>query len=92
MLNIPIFVLALGALAGATIVTAIWKAFFSKLAAVPGPFLARFTDLWYAWRMYRGRFEQDNLELHRKYGTRNAARSWGRSERQDRAANNPRLF
>ncbi|CAI4212295.1 unnamed protein product [Parascedosporium putredinis] len=48
MLNIPIFVLVLAALAGAAIVTAVWKAFFSKLAAVPGPFLARFTDLWYS--------------------------------------------
>lgn len=33
-----------------------------------GPFLARFTDLWYAWRTRVGRFEFDNLELHKKYG------------------------
>lgn len=68
MLDIPLSVLALGGLVGAALITAVWKAFFSNLASVPGPFLARFTDLWYTWRMYRGQFEQDNLKLHRKYG------------------------
>ncbi|KAF7553472.1 hypothetical protein G7Z17_g3598 [Cylindrodendrum hubeiense] len=40
----------------------------SPLSAVPGPFLARFTDLWYVWRIKKGHFEWDNITLHRKYG------------------------
>lgn len=34
----------------------------------PGPLLARFTNFWYAYRMVRGHFERDNVELHRQYG------------------------
>lgn len=34
----------------------------------PGPLLARFSDLWYAYRNVLGNFEKDNVELHRKYG------------------------
>ena len=52
-----------------TLAVAIWRAFFPRLASVPGPFVARFTDLWYAYRIYRGGFEKDNLRLHQKYGT-----------------------
>ncbi|EEU36767.1 uncharacterized protein NECHADRAFT_88923 [Fusarium vanettenii 77-13-4] len=40
----------------------------SPLASVPGPWLARFTDLWYAWRINRGQFERDNIALHQKHG------------------------
>lgn len=47
---------------------AIRRVFFSGLWSVPGPFVARLTDLWYAYRVLRGRFEKDNVELHRKYG------------------------
>jgi hypothetical protein len=60
---------ALGVLLAVTLVVAIWRAFFTRLASVPGPFVARFTDLWYAYRIYRGGFEKDNLQLHEKYGT-----------------------
>ncbi|EUC30064.1 hypothetical protein COCCADRAFT_104842 [Bipolaris zeicola 26-R-13] len=44
------------------------KTFFSPLRNIPGPFSARFTDLWYLWRVQKGRFEWDNIELHRRYG------------------------
>ncbi|KAB5550751.1 cytochrome P450 [Coniochaeta sp. 2T2.1] len=40
----------------------------SPLRSVPGPFLARFTDGWYLWRVSRGQFEKDNLALHARYG------------------------
>ncbi|KAI4957492.1 hypothetical protein J4E86_004630 [Alternaria arbusti] len=40
----------------------------SPLRNVPGPAATRFTDLWYLWRVRRGGFEQDNIELHRKHG------------------------
>lgn len=44
------------------------RGFFSPLRGIPGPFAARFTDLWYLLRIRRGRFEADNIELHRKHG------------------------
>lgn len=59
---------ALGVLAAVVLAAAIWRAFFTRLASVPGPVAARFTDLWYAYRIYRGGFEKDNLQLHKKYG------------------------
>ncbi|KAK5073829.1 hypothetical protein LTR64_007031 [Lithohypha guttulata] len=34
---------------------------------IPGPFLARFTRLWYFRSVYRGTAEKDNIALHRKY-------------------------
>ncbi|KAL2140538.1 hypothetical protein VTI28DRAFT_3656 [Corynascus sepedonium] len=45
-----------------------WRAFFTRVSSVPGPLVARFSDLWYAHRIFRGEFEKDNIELHRKYG------------------------
>ncbi|KAI0198870.1 cytochrome P450 [Astrocystis sublimbata] len=41
---------------------------FTPLRSVPGPFLARFTDLWYLWHVVRGHWEARNIELHRRYG------------------------
>ncbi|KAH7161934.1 cytochrome P450 [Dactylonectria estremocensis] len=41
---------------------------FSSLWNVPGPFLARYTDWWYFWRLRQGQFEEDNLTLHKQYG------------------------
>ncbi|TVY12611.1 Pisatin demethylase [Lachnellula arida] len=38
------------------------------LRHLPGPRIARFTRLWYLYQIYQGRFEQVNIELHRKYG------------------------
>lgn len=39
------------------------------LRHLPGPFIARFTRLWYLYQIYQGRFEQVNIELHQKYGS-----------------------
>lgn len=44
------------------------RGIFSPLRTIPGPVAARFTDLWYFWRVKRGYFEVDNVELHRRYG------------------------
>ncbi|KAJ4005613.1 hypothetical protein NW752_002448 [Fusarium irregulare] len=44
------------------------RALFSPLRHIPGPFLARFTDLWYFWNVRNGSFEDVNLDLHKKYG------------------------
>lgn len=42
--------------------------FHSPLRSVPGPFLARFTKLWYLHRVWNGQFHHENIELHRKHG------------------------
>ena len=38
------------------------------LRDIPGPFLARFTRLWYFFAIYKGDFELANIGLHKKYG------------------------
>ncbi len=38
------------------------------LRDIPGPFLARFTRLWYLIEIYKGDFEHTNITLHKKYG------------------------
>ncbi|OGE57019.1 hypothetical protein PENARI_c002G09354 [Penicillium arizonense] len=40
----------------------------SPLKNIPGPFWARFSNLWYFNRIRRGQFEHDNIKLHKKYG------------------------
>ena len=49
----------------------VYAALTSPLSSLPGPFFARFTKLWYLWRVYKGHFEQDNIDLHRKDGKKN---------------------
>ncbi|KAK4122703.1 cytochrome P450 [Parathielavia appendiculata] len=58
----------IGVVLAVALAVTIWRAFFTRLASVPGPAIARFTDLWYAYRIYRGSFEKDNVRLHQKYG------------------------
>ena len=50
------------------------RTLFSPLASVPGPTAARFTDLWYLWRVKRGSFKLDSIGLHDKYGKQLHAR------------------
>jgi len=38
------------------------------LRDIPGPFLARFTRIWYFFEIYKGSFERSNIELHKNYG------------------------
>lgn len=54
--------------AGLTLVFVVIRHLLSPLRRIPGPFLARFTDGWYLWRVNKGHFELDNLALHAKYG------------------------
>ena len=53
----------------ARIVLPFFKGVFSPLRTIPGPFAARLGDWWYFWRVWKGDFEVDNVELHKKYGT-----------------------
>jgi hypothetical protein len=39
------------------------------LRSIPGPFLARFSRLWYFLEIYKGSFEETNIELHKRYGS-----------------------
>jgi hypothetical protein len=38
------------------------------LKNIPGPFWARFSNLWYFNRIRHGQFEHDNIKLHKQYG------------------------
>ncbi|KAM3425016.1 hypothetical protein BST61_g6986 [Cercospora zeina] len=46
----------------------IYSAFWSPLRKVPGPLLARHTNLWIAWKSGKGRSHLFWQELHAKYG------------------------
>lgn len=41
----------------------------SPLKSVGGPFLARFSDVWYFWTVRKGHFEVTNRELHEEHGS-----------------------
>ncbi|GME52508.1 Cytochrome P450 [Neofusicoccum parvum] len=58
----------IGAVASFFFLRSIFRAVFTPLQSIPGPFLARFTRLWYLYRVWKGDFEKVNIELHRKYG------------------------
>lgn len=45
-----------------------WQHVRNPLRDVPGPFLARWTDWWYMWHLFRGDFERVNQDLHKKHG------------------------
>ncbi|KAK7983582.1 hypothetical protein PG989_010984 [Apiospora arundinis] len=40
----------------------------SRTRSVPGPWIARFTRLWYFKRVWNGDWHTDNIALHQKYG------------------------
>jgi hypothetical protein len=42
--------------------------FYSPLKSIPGPFLAKFTNLWRLLDTYNGRAELTQRTLHEKYG------------------------
>jgi hypothetical protein len=41
----------------------------SPLRHIPGPFWTRFTRAWYFYRLSRGHFEKDNINLHNEFGS-----------------------
>ncbi|GME34413.1 Cytochrome P450 [Neofusicoccum parvum] len=51
------------------VLRSIFRAAFSPLRSVPGPFLARFTRLWYLYKIWEGDFEKTQRTLHRRYGS-----------------------
>lgn len=59
-------ILTLGA--GVCVVYSLVLWLIDPLRSVPGPLLARFTRLWYLYKIYKGDFERTNVNLHKKYG------------------------
>lgn len=47
----------------------LYEAYFSPLKAIPGPWLAKFTDAWRAVVTAQRNIDQKHRELHRKYGS-----------------------
>ncbi|KAL2811624.1 cytochrome P450 [Aspergillus granulosus] len=57
--------------AGATVIyilVLVWRQVASPLLSIPGPILARFTDIWYLWAVRAGNFQRHNRRLHELYG------------------------
>jgi hypothetical protein len=50
------------------IIRALYRAYLHPLRKVPGPRLARVTELWRSNRYFRGQWHHDILKLHRQYG------------------------
>jgi hypothetical protein len=46
----------------------LWSYFSSPLKKIPGPFFAKFTNLWRLLDVYGGRAELTHCFLHEKYG------------------------
>lgn len=46
----------------------IFSLLLTPLRSFPGPFLAKFTDLWRLYDVWTGRSEKTQTELHQKYG------------------------
>lgn len=61
-------ILAIPILIATRLVIFIYRSLTSPLRSVPGPFLARFGRFYYFWRAYRGRWEWDEIALHKQYG------------------------
>ncbi len=66
LLYYGLIILAVGV--AAQISLAVIQGLTSPLRSIPGPFWARFTRLWYFFRVAQGGFEKDNIALHRRYG------------------------
>jgi hypothetical protein len=55
-------------LVGAFVLVYLFAPLFSSLRSIGGPFLARFTDLWYVGKLVNGTVEHDWIRLHEKHG------------------------
>ena len=51
-----------------TLFSKLYKAYASPLRDVQGPWLARFTRLWYAMSSYSRKSHEIHVDLHKKYG------------------------
>ncbi|KAE8365754.1 cytochrome P450 [Aspergillus caelatus] len=67
-MNLLIIIYAVLAALCCYIVLTVYEQVRSPLRDIPGPFVARFSSLWYLYKSYRGNFHHENIELHRKHG------------------------
>ncbi|GAB1193565.1 hypothetical protein APSETT444_002786 [Aspergillus pseudonomiae] len=67
MVSSTVFVVAQVALA-ALVAHVIYQCYFHPLARYPGPFLARFTNLWRLFTFFGGQHHLSEQHLHDKYG------------------------
>lgn len=67
-MDLYLLVWLLCGVAALRLLTLLYRAVSSPLRKVPGPLVARFTNGWYFWRVYRGQFNHDNIDLHSTYG------------------------
>lgn len=58
----------IGVLSLLVVLRSLFRATLTPLRSLPGPFLARFSRLWYLGRVWRGDFHKENVALHRQYG------------------------
>jgi hypothetical protein len=68
-MNLQLILYCAGGLVTARLLLSIYLDLTSPLKAVRGPFWARFTRLWYLFRVSQRHFERENIELHQKYGS-----------------------
>ena len=52
-----------------TLFRKLYEAYASPLRDVQGPWLARFTRLWYAWSAYSRQSHKIHTKLHQNYGS-----------------------
>lgn len=60
-----------GALALCLLITSFLRRQFKlrNYPSAPGPALAKYTDLWYVWKVWDCKFQYWNIEQHAKHGT-----------------------
>ncbi|KAF7128513.1 hypothetical protein CNMCM5793_003301 [Aspergillus hiratsukae] len=42
--------------------------FYDRYPSAPGPRWAKYSRIWYFWKVWEGEFERENIRLHKKYG------------------------
>lgn len=60
--------LGLDLVAATAVVYIVYQCFFSPLAKVPGPFIAKLTKFYRAYLVLGGQAHRDYVALHQKYG------------------------
>ncbi|KUJ11447.1 cytochrome P450 [Mollisia scopiformis] len=68
MFLVSVFLQSLGSTLLLTLVYSVWIYFTSPIKSIPGPFFAKFTNLWRFFDTYGGRPELTQQMLHEKYG------------------------
>jgi hypothetical protein len=68
MLSVHLLVEFASVTVAGALIFVLFRHLLSPLRSVPGPLLARFSDVWYLYHVRKGHLEQENLALHARYG------------------------